>query len=177
MHMMLKKTILRINVATIDVQVDKQVQARLAAQARDKAYSDALAPQLARTIMDAERAVVQMQFARNVSLKRWMGVVQESLEQARHAGLIDADLERRVEQGLPQWFAALKERGYEKGDRLIYSVVPDATRTRVISASGQVLVDRIDRDPGARRVVLTSYFAPESDFLEPLLRSLLEKRP
>jgi phosphoserine phosphatase len=177
MHMMLQKTIFSINVATIDVRVDKQVQARLADQARDKTYSDALAPQLAQTVMGAERAVVQMQFVRNVSLNRWMGVVHDSLEQARHAGLIDAGLERRVKDGLPQWFAALKDRGYEKGDRLIYSVIADGTRTMVVSASSQILVDRVDTDPGARRVVLTSYFAPESDFREPLLRSLLEKKP
>ena len=177
MHMMLQKTIFSINVATIDVRVDKQAQARLADQARDKPYSDALAPQLAQTVMAAEHAVVQMQFTRNVSLNRWMGVVHESLDQARRAGLIDADLERRVKDGLPQWFAALKDRGYEKGDRLIYSVIPEGTRTMVVAASSQVLVDRVDTDPGARRVVLTSYFAPESDFREPLLRSLLEKKP
>lgn len=177
MHMLLQKTIFRINVATIDVRVDKQVQSRLAAQARDKSYSEGLAHELTQTILDAKSAVVQMQFARDVSLKRWMGVVHENLEQARNAGLIDADLERRVKQGLPQWFAGLKDRGYEKRDRLIYGVSPEGTRTVVISASGQVLVDRNDTDPGARRVVLASYFAPESDFREPLLRFLLEKKP
>jgi len=176
MHMMLQKTFLRINVATIDVRVDKQAQARLAAQARDKTYSDALSSQLAQTIMSADRAVVQMHFARDVSLNRWMGVVQDSLEQARRAGLIDADLERRVKDGLPQWFAALKDRGYEKGDRLIYSMIPEGTLTMVVSAGNQMLVHRVDTDPGARRVVLSSYFAPESDFREPLLRSLLAKK-
>jgi hypothetical protein len=177
MHMLLQKTILRINVATIDVRVDKEVQSRLATQGRDQSYSEALANQLTQTILGAKSAVVQMQFARDVSLKRWLGVVHESLEQARTAALIDANLERRVKQVLPQWFAALKDRGYEKGDRLIYGVSPDGMRTMVISASGQVLVDRNDPDPGARRVVLASYFAPESDFREPLLRFLLEKKP
>jgi hypothetical protein len=174
MHMMLKKTILRINVATIDVRVDGQTQNRLAGLAGGQAYSDNLAQQLAHVAIGAERAVVQMQFKRDVSLDRWIGVVRENLEQARVASLIDANLEKRVSQGLPQWFAALARRGYEKGDRLIYAVGRDSLRTVVVSPTGQVLVDRSDRDPGSRRVVLASYFAPGSDFREPLLRSLFE---
>ena len=174
MHMLLQKTILRINVATIEVRIDKPAQSRLAGLARGQAYSDALAQQMAGVAIGAERAVVQMKFKRDVSLDRWMGVVRENLEQARKAGLIAVDLERRVGQGLPQWFAALKDRGYEKGDRLIYSVGPDSLRTVVVATNGQVFVDRMEREQGSRRVVMASYFAPGSDFREPLLRSLWE---
>jgi hypothetical protein len=176
MRMMLQKTILSIDVATIDVRVDKPTQTRLAGLARGQTYSDGLAQQLANVAIGAERAVVQMQFKRDISLKRWMGVVRENLEQARKAGLIQADLERQVSQGLPEWFAALRDRGYEKNDRLVYAVGPDSLRTYVMSASGQVLVDRTDREQGTRRVVLASYFAYGSEFREPLLRSLLQPR-
>ena len=119
-------------------------------------------------------AVVQMQFKHDVPLKRWIGVVKDNLEQARAAGLITADLERRVGDGLPQAFEPLRERGYEKGDRLLYELGPDSLRTVVEAADGHVLLDRFERDPGTRSVVLASYFAPRSDFREPLLRSLLE---
>jgi hypothetical protein len=131
-----------------------------------------LAQQIANVAIAAERAVDQMQFKRGVSLDRWIGVVRENLEQARAAGLIDAGLEKQVSQGLPQWFAALGQRGYEKGDRLIYAVGRDSLRTVVVSTAGQILVDRFEREQGTRRVVLASYFAPGSDFREPLLRSL-----
>ena len=174
MHMLLQKTILSINVATIEVRVDKPTQARIAGLARGQAYSDALAQQLANVAIGAERAVVQMRFKRDISLNRWMGVVRENLEQARKAGLINADLERQVGQGLPQWFSALKDRGYEKNDRLVYAVGPSSLRTVVISAGGQVLVDRADAEQGTRRVVLASYFAYGSEFREPLLRSLFQ---
>jgi hypothetical protein len=177
MHMLLQKTILRINVATIEVRVDKPTQSRLAGIARGQQYSDALAQQLANVAIGAGRAVVQMHFKRDISLNRWMGVVRENLEQARKVGLINADLERQVGQGLPQWFAALRERGYEKHDRLVYAVEPDSLRTVVVSAGGQVLVDRADREQGTRNVVLASYFAYGSEFREPLLRSLFEPQP
>ena len=172
MHMLLQKTLLKINVATIEVRFDKPTQARFAGLARGQAYSAELARKLANVAIAARRAVVQMQFKRDVSLDRWMGVVRENLEQARTAGLINADLEKRVGQGLPQWFAALKDRGYEKGDRLIYSVAPNTLRTVVVSSRGQVLIDRMEREQGTRWVVLASYFAYGSEFREPLLRSL-----
>jgi len=174
MHMRLQKTILKINVADIDVRVDKATQARLAELARGKAYSEGLEQQLAPVAIGAARAVVQMQFVRDVPLNRWIGVVRDNLEQARDAGLITKDVEQKVGDGLGGWFAALKDRGYVKGDRLLYAVAPDALRTVVVSAGGQVLIDFTERDPGGRRVVLSSYFAPKSDFREPLLRSLVE---
>jgi hypothetical protein len=176
MHMLLQKTFLKINVATIDVRVDKPTQARLASLASGKAYSDGLAEQLAHVSIGAERAVVQMAFKRDVSLDRWIGVVRENLEQARKAGLIDAGLERKVSQELPNSFSSLKARGYEKNDRLVYGVAPGTLRTVVVSASGQVLLDRLDPDPGVRKVVLASYFASGSEFREPLLRSLLDSK-
>lgn len=173
MRMVLQKTLFKINVATIDVRVDKPTQGHLSGIAKGQSYSDGLAQQLSHKIIGAERAVVQMQFMRDVGLGRWMGVVRDNLEQARKAGLIPADLEKRVSDGLPQWFAPLKDRGYLKSDRLIYAIGPNSLRTVVVSASGQVLIDRQDNEQGTRRVVLASYFANGSDFREPLVRSLL----
>jgi len=172
MKMTLKKTILRINVADIDVRFDKAAQARFASLATGKGYSKDLAQQLAPVAIDAAHAVVQMQFNHDVSLDRWMGVVKDNLEQARSAGLISRELEQQVGKGLPDWFSPLKQRGYEKGDRLLYEVRPDSLHTAVVSKDGTVLLDRVDRDAGVRRVVLPSYFAPDSDFREPLLKSI-----
>lgn len=174
MHMTLQKTFLRINVATIDVRVDRRAQGRFATVARDQPYSEAMAGPLADVVIGAERAVVEMRFLRDVPLKRWIGVVADTLEQAREAGLISKETENEVKQGLPGWFAALRDRGYEKGDRLTYTIDPDSLHTVVASKDGPVLVDRVDRGANPRRVVLASYFAPKSEFREPLLRSLVE---
>jgi hypothetical protein len=174
MHMMVQKTILKINVATIEVRFDKTSQTRFGELARGQAYSDAIAPRLAQVAIGAARAEVQMQFKHDVSLDRWMGVVRTNLEQARAAALIPRDLAQRVSQNLPVWFAPLRDRGYQKGDQLIYMISPSAIRTRVVSAGGQALVDLRESDEGTRRVVLASYFAPGSELREPLLRSLFE---
>ena len=176
MHMRLQKTVLKINVADIDVRVDKPTQAKLAQAASGQPYSEALDYRLAPIVIAAPRAVVQTQFVRDVPLNRWMGVVRENLEQAREAGLITRDVERRVSDSLPGWFEALKDRGYQKGDRVIYAVAPDGLRTTVVSAGGQVLLDMTRKGDEPPRVVMASYFAPKSDTREPLLRSLVAKQ-
>jgi hypothetical protein len=176
MHMLLQKTVLNINVATIDVRFDKGTQGRFAQLAGGKAYAPDLGHQLALAAIEAKHAVVVMQFKRDIPLNRWIGVVKDNLEQARKAGLIARDVEQRVGDSLATWFGALKDRGYEKDDKLIYAVMPDSVRSVVVSKGGQVFVDRVDPGHEGRRVVLGSYFATGSEFREPLLKSLFEQR-
>jgi hypothetical protein len=176
MHMLLQKTVLHINVANIDVRVDKATQAKLAAIAGGKPYSNALDYQVAQAVMTAPRAVVQMKFVRDIPFNRWVDVVKENLEQAREAGLISKEVEQRVGANLPLWFSAIKDRGYEKGDRLIYAPTRDGLRTVVVATNGQVFIDRYDAGAEPGHVVLASYFTPKSDFREPLIRSLFEGR-
>jgi hypothetical protein len=177
MHMLFTKTILGIKVATVDMRVDRPTQAHLAEVARNQGYSPDIAPQLALASFNAGRAVVQMQFLRDIPFKRWLGVVRDSVAEARKAGLITRDVEQRVSELLPQWFAPVADRGYKKGDRLIYAVRPDALRSVVVSPEGQTLVDRTEAGPDGRRVVLGSYFASGSEFREPMLRSLFAPAP
>ena len=174
MHMLLQKTFLNINVADIDARFDPQTQSRFAQLATGKPYSPDLGHQLALAAIDARHAVVQMQFKRDIPFNRWVGVVKDGLEQARKAGLITREVEQRVGDSLPQWFGAVKDRGYQKGDRIIYGVTPDAVRSVVVSTAGQVFVDRTEPGHEGRRVVLGSFFATGSEFREPLLKSMFE---
>ena len=175
MHMLLEKTLLNVDVLTVDVKFGKAAHAKLKGIAGGKQYSDALGKQVADVAIKTDDALVQLKFARDVSLDMWMDAVFENLEQARDAGLITPKIQERVKNTLPSWFAALKERGYEKGDRVLYRVRPDSLRTVVVSASGKVLMDRLEKDKDAPRVVMASYFAPKSDFRELLLKSLFKK--
>jgi hypothetical protein len=174
MHMLLEKTFLKVDVLTVDVRFGKAVHPRLTELVKGQAYSDELAKQVAAVAIGADDALIQLKFVRDVSLEQWMDGVKENLEQAREAGLITKKVQQRVSQGLPGWFAAVKERGYKNGDRVLYRVRPDGLRTAVVTADGKVLVDRLDGDKDAPRVVMASYFAPKSDFRELLLRSLFK---
>lgn len=174
MHMLLEKTFLKVDVLTVDVRFGNAIHAKLKELAQGKAYSDALGKQVANVAIAADDAVVQLKFARDVSLNQWMDAVRDNLKQARDAGLITPAVQQKVAQGLPTWFAAIKDRGYKKGDRVLYRVKSDSLRTVVVAPDGKVFVDRMDRDKDAPHVVMASYFAPESDFRELLLRSLFK---
>jgi hypothetical protein len=173
MHMLLEKTFLEIDVATIDVRVGKRVQSEFARLASGKPYSEALEAQLARAAVAAELALIQLAFVRDIPLGRWIDGVRESLEKARRAGLIAAELQKRVSDGLPEWFSAVEADGFRKGDRIVYEVRDGALRTVALTRSGKVLLDRTDKGDALARVVLASYFAPGTDYRTPLLASLL----
>ena len=124
MHMLLQKTVLKINVATVDVRVDKPTQARFAELARGQQYSYPLDAQLAAAAIAAPHAVVQMQFVRDVPLNRWIGVVRDNLELAREAGLITATSSSGSATRSRSGSRRSQERGYQKRRRLIYAVTP-----------------------------------------------------
>jgi hypothetical protein len=174
MHMLLEKTVLKVDVLTVDVRVAKPTQDKFASLAAGKTYSEELEQQLAQAAIGADRVAVQLKFKRDVGLERWMDVVRENIGQARSAGLISAAVEKKVGDSLPVRFAALKERGFEDGDRVLYDVKPDSLRTVVVAANGSVLLDQVTKEADVSRVVVSSYFAPGSEFREPLLRSLLK---
>jgi len=174
MHMLLEKTFLNIDVLTVDVRFGKQAQGRLVQLASGKKYSPALSRQVADVAINADDALVQLRFVRDVSLDQWMDGVFDNLDQAQSARLITAKVNQRVRKRLPIAFAALRDRGYEEGDRVLYRVRPDSLRTIVVSVEGKVYVDEVDGGNEAPHVVMASYFAPESDFREPLLRSLFK---
>jgi hypothetical protein len=175
MHMLLQKTFLKFDVLTLEVRVDKPTQQKLAALARGMRYSNTLARQLGEAVMASEHALIQMNFMRDVSLQRWISEVKDNLEEARKADLISTTLEMRIGESLPEWFSDLKDRGYEDGDRLYYAVAPDSLHTVLTDSDGKTLIEHVDHEKEDRDAVLATYFAPGSDFREPLLRSLFEE--
>jgi hypothetical protein len=175
MRMLLEKTILKVDVLTLDMRFNKSTQDRFAELAKGKTYSGDLEKKIAEVAINSDRAVVQLKFERDVPLEKWMDVAKENMDQAKRAGLISAKLQQRVSDSIPKTFAAVQERGFVKGDRIIYDVRPGALRTVVITTDGKVPVDKTSTDADVPKVVLSSYFAPESEFRELLIRSLVKK--
>jgi hypothetical protein len=172
MHMMLEKTFLKVDVATIDVKVGPAIQEKLKAARAGKAYSPAVEEELAKIAIGADRAVVQLKFVRDVSLSQWIDGVRESLVAAEKAGFISAAIRQQISDGLPVWFEPVKARGYHDGDRVLYRIDPSGLRTVAVTKDGQVLVDRTDAGKDKSHIVLSSYFAPGTDYRQLLLSSL-----
>jgi hypothetical protein len=173
-QMLLEKTFLKVDVLTVDMRFSKATQTKFAEIAGGKPYSKELDQPLAQAAIGAGRAVVRLKFKRNVELGQWMDVVKENMGQAVKAGLFSSAVEKKVGGSLPTRFAALKERGFHENDSIFYDLYPDSLRTVVVGADGAVLLDQVSKDADVIRVVLSSYFAPGSEFREPLLKSLLK---
>jgi hypothetical protein len=176
MHMLLEKTVFSIDVLTVTVRVGKLVHRRLVdVIGTNKQYCEKpLGERLAKVALDADDALVEVGYLRDISFEQWMEGVIENLDRAETAKLITKDVRQRVQARVPVAFAAIKERGYERGDRLLYRVRADSVRMVVVSEKGKIYVDTTDVDKDAPRVVMASYFAPKTDFREPLLRSLFD---
>jgi hypothetical protein len=176
MRMLLEKTFLKIDVATIDVRLGKREQTELSRLASGRKYSDALEGELAKLLLRTDHALIQLAFLRDVSLDRWIDGVRDSLARAHRAGLISAAQRKNVSDRLPQWFKALEAEGLHEGDRILYEIRPQGLRTVAVTRAGKVLVDRNDKGQEAPQLVLASYFAPGTDYRTPLLESLFQKR-
>jgi hypothetical protein len=175
MHMLLEKTVFNVDVLTVDVRVGRQVHRRLVdVIGPNKQYSEQLGERLAKVAIDADDALVEVGYLRDISFKQWMEGVIENLDRAEAAKLITKEIRQRAQERVPVAFAAIKERGYEHGDRLLYRVRADSVRMVVVSEKGKIYVDTTDIGTDAPRIVMASYFAPRSDFREPLLRSLFD---
>lgn len=172
MHMLLEKTVFRVDVAEIDVAVDTKTRDRLALAAAGRPDSPSLTAELSRIVLSADDAVVRMKFLRQVSLQQWIDGVRVSIGQARAAGLVHPKLAKQVSDGLPTWFRAAEARGFEPGDSVIYRIEPNSLRTLIVRKDGTVVVDRRDKGADKGDMVLGTYFAPGTPYRAPLLRSL-----
>jgi hypothetical protein len=170
MHMVLKKYVFKVG--TIEVKVGPAVQEKFKQVLGGKPYSPALEGELAKIALGADRAVIQFQFARSVSLDQWLDGVRESLAAAEKAGLVSSEVRKQVSEALPAWFEPVKARGYKEGDRVLYDIGPSGLRTVAVTRDGQLLVDRTEAGIDKGQIVLASYFAPGTEYRKPLLSSL-----
>jgi hypothetical protein len=174
MHMLLEKTVFAVDVLTVEVRFDSATQGRFRTLARQHGDSEAFMGRMAEAAVHADEVFIRLEFKRDVALNRWVAAVRESLEKARHAGIIDESTFRHVSDNLPVWFHGIADRGFRYGDQILYRGYPDRLRTVLVTAEGKVLLDQTDAGTAPRLALLGGYFAPGTDFREPLIRSLLQ---
>jgi hypothetical protein len=170
MHMLLEKTILNVDVVTVDVRVNAKAQGEFSKIASGKKIEGDVEEQLAKAAIAVDNAVVQMKFERDVSLSQWLDQVEGSLEKAVSAGYIAGARKTQVMTNLPTWFAPIKDRGFKEGDKVLYRVSPGSLRTVLHTMEGQTVVDQTDNGD-ASKILFSGYFAPGAD-MRAMLRSL-----
>jgi len=171
MHMKYERTFLGVDVANIDVTFDAATRDRVRQLAAGQQYSDQVAERIARAALEAYDANVQVQFLHDASLKESLDAARKNLERARDAGYISQDAFATAWANVQRDFARLGQRGFKKGDRLLYHARPGSLQTTVTSGD-RVLLDVTSPGEAPRRAVLASYFAPGSDFRKGLIKDV-----
>ena len=175
MHMLLEKTIFKVDVLTVDVwlgEADGRRIEKLTAADRD---SRQLADSVAEIAIHSQDAAVRLEFIRdNVSLEQFVDGIRDDLKKVPRAGVIDQADYEQIASSLPVWFEFLADRKIRTGDQILYRISGDTLRTRYVGYDGQLLLDQVDVGQPNRLSLMGSYFVPGSSFREKLIRSLTE---
>jgi hypothetical protein len=163
---LLEKTIFRVDVVSLELWLGPETT--LEVRRHPTAGKDSLAAAVA----GSRDAWVQLVFQRDVGLDRFLAGVNEDMQRAVHAGLLDTASYAKVATGLPVWLTPLRERGIAAGDRFTYAIVGDTLRTVFTRQDGEVVIDQTDVGPAHRRALLGSFMAPGAGFRDDLLADL-----
>lgn len=176
MHMLLEKTIFKVDVLTLDVRFGSVTTQRIEALLAGPLESGALADSITAAALEAHDVLASIEFQRNVRLGQFLDGIRDNLRRATRAGIVTPAEFRSISTDLPGWYAFLSERGIRSGDLMLQRVRVDTLRTVYVGADGDVLLDQVDVGPERRLAVLGGYFAPGSDFREGLVASVLAAR-
>ena len=172
MHMLLEKTIFKVDVLTLDVRLGPLETARLDSLLAGREFSADLANSVAAVALDSRNVWARIVFQRGVSLDQFLGGVRDNLRRAEEAGIVTHEEYETIVASLPRWYSFLSDRRIRSGDQMFYRIRGDTLHTVFRSAEGEKLLDQVDVGPERRLSVLGGYFAPNSDFREKLVKSL-----
>lgn len=174
MEMLLEKSIFNVNVLSLDLRFGTETAARLRRLTEDRAGDGdgPAADSLARAALDARDAWARVEYHRGFGFDRFLEGTRRNLSGlARMPAADSADL-ARISDRLSRWHRYFGDRGVREGDVLHFRIRGDTVRSVLVGPEGEVVADTVASDPLLRLAVLGRYFAPGSDFRDPLLRSL-----
>jgi len=174
MHMLLERTILNVDVLTLDVRVGPSTADRIDELLAKPREFGGLSDSVAAAALEATDVLARIEFHRNVGLTRFLGGIRDNLRRATRAGIVTPAQFRSISADLPHWYSFLADRDIRSGDRMYQRVRFDTLRTVYVGAEGDLLLDQVDVGPERRLAVLGGYFAPGSDFREGLVASVLD---
>ncbi len=175
MHTLFEKTIFKVDILTLDLRFNEDVQRRLKALASGRALTPTLADSVAAVAVDARDIWARLRFERGVSLDQFVDAVRGNAGRARDAGIISDDTFDDVARNLPVWYAFLEDRRIHDGDEMFYRIRGDTLRTVYRAVTGEILLDQVDVGAQRRLAVMGGYFAPKSDFRKGLIESLFDR--
>lgn len=171
MEMLLEKTIFRVDVLELTVELRGDAAERLRALEREGGVTESLADTVARIAAGARCGRIVVDFVRDIPLRNYLDGTLSGLQSALDDGFITPETRQLIAESLPGWYAFLEGRGVRDGDRMTYGIRADTLHTEYRSGDGDVLLDRTDVGAARITALLSGYFASGSDFRESLIAS------
>ena len=168
----LERTLLKVDVLRLRLTVDEETGARVRDLLHGPLDGRDLEEAVTAAYMDARHADIELAFLRSIEVDQFLGGREETLETLVKGGYVDEGTAERTARYNEQRFAFLADTGIRDGDRLTYSLRGDTVRTRYTSESGAVRMDDLRVGSSGRVLLLGSFFAPGTNFHEPIWDSL-----
>lgn len=176
MEMLYEVTILNIDVFTVRLEVGDAEAERLRARAEHASWSRETEERLAEEVLGARNALLTTRFHRDVGLDRFLGGMEDNFRRVREAGLITREEERALLAEARTQYEVLRGRGIRDGDLFWYRIRGDSLHVFLQDRTGATLGESRGEGSANRLALLGNYFAPGTDFRQPLLRSLVPER-
>lgn len=183
LEMKLEKTIAKVDVLTLEYVADDVTAATAEAliglaveegrASGDKLDQKSLKRAVAAAYLDGTSATASFTFLRDIGGDRFLDGQRESIETLGKKGILtEAETEAMVEDRLAQ-FKVLLDRGLLDGDLLQVTMSGDTVTARFIAVGNDTLVNSTRVGPERRRAYLGSYFGPDNDFRDKLVKDAL----
>jgi hypothetical protein len=173
MHMVVHKTVFRLDVVSVDLWFSTGTRDRLATLAEGHGYSELLAGRVTQAVLEADEAFVRLRFERDVDYERCLDELKGGLQSAYQAGLMQAAEYRSGVAWLSRVFSAVAQRGFRRRDQIVWRADPKSLDVALVSGEGKPLLSQVVQGDKPSRTLLAGYFVPGSSTRELLVRSLL----
>lgn len=170
----LKKTMLKVSVAHLEVDVDSATAAKVQSAIGDaQTASREISNAIAEAYMAATHADATVEFLRSLTADQFIGGQKDSFRRMVKSGLLTDSAASQMEQDTEQQLAFLADGGIHNGDKLVMSLRGDTVSTQFVTAGGfqRANFDRVG--PERRIAFLGQYFGPGADFRRGLIESAL----
>lgn len=174
MSMLHEKTFLKVDVLEMKIEFGEETASKFQELIKKEAAlrKSKRRENIATAALNAKKADVKIRFLRDISWDQFASGIETDLKCVVKAGILKKQDYQDLIATLPGFFSAITERGLKNGDRLTYEIKGTQLRTRYEGPDGKVLMDRAQDSQVSRDSVLGTYFAPCSQFRDPLIESL-----
>ena len=162
-----------LEVLDIKIRFGMEAADLMRAAARSDGSRTRLIDRLADIALDADDALLEIHFLRRVDLGLFLRELKRNSREVYECGLIGLELYQEIAGSLPSWYSFLNGRGVRERDRMLYRIEGESFRVVYLGNDHRVLFDRRYSGPQRRLSILGAYFRRESEFRDPLVRSLL----